>query len=48
LYAGRISFDVTDSSGQPNVDPNATTLTYTLSLDSERALTAQEYVVAYS
>jgi len=41
LYAGHISFDVTDSSGQPNVDPNATTLTYTLTLDIEGALAAQ-------
>lgn len=46
--AGRISFDVTDSSGQENVDPNATDLKYTLTLDIGGLLTSeQEFVVSY-
>lgn len=45
--AGRISFDVTDSSGQPNLDPNATNLKYTLTLDTGDVATGQEYVVTY-
>ncbi|HEX6557094.1 MAG TPA: hypothetical protein VF026_30305 [Ktedonobacteraceae bacterium] len=45
--AGRISFDVTDSSGQPNLDPNATNLKYTLTLDTGDVSTGQEYVVTY-
>lgn len=47
--AGRINLDVTDSSGQANVDPNATHLTYTLTLDIGGALSGQqEYTVTYS
>jgi len=45
--AGRIMLDVTDSSGQPNVDPNASNLTYTLTLDVGGLGTGQEYVVTY-
>jgi hypothetical protein len=45
--AGRINFDVTDSSGSPNVDPNASNLKYTLTLDVGDSLTGQEYVVTY-
>jgi hypothetical protein len=45
--AGRISLDVTDSSGAPNVDPNATNLTYTLTLDVGDVYTGKEYVVKY-
>lgn len=48
LYtAGRINVDVTDSSGAPNVDPNATNLKHTLTLDIGGALSNQEYVVTY-
>ena len=49
LYtAGRINFDVTDSSGASNVDPNASNLKYTLTLDIGGVLTSQqEYVVTY-
>ncbi len=47
--AGRINFDATDSSGQANVDPNATNLKYTLTLDTGGDLTGQqEYVVNYT
>ena len=45
--AGRISFDTTDSSGVPNVDPNATNLKYALTLDIGGDFTGQEYVVTY-
>lgn len=45
--AGRILLDVTDSSGTANVDPNASNLKYTLTLDVGDALTGQEYVVTY-
>ena len=45
--AGRILFDVTDSSGQANLDPNATNLKYTLTLDTGDNLTGQEHVVTY-
>ena len=45
--AGRILVDVTDSSGAGNVDPNATNLKHTLTLDIGGALTGQEYVVTY-
>jgi hypothetical protein len=46
--AGRINLDVTDSSGAANVDPNATNLKYTLTLDTGGVLTSQqEYVVTY-
>lgn len=45
--AGRINFDVTDASGASNVDPNATNLTYTLTLDIGGFGTGQEYVVTY-
>ncbi len=45
--AGRILFDVTDASGAGNVDPNATNLTYTLTLDIGGFSTGHEYVVTY-
>jgi hypothetical protein len=46
--AGRINFDATDSSGQENIDPNATNLKYTLTLDVGSLLSNyQEYVVNY-
>jgi hypothetical protein len=45
--AGRVLFDVTDSSGQVNLDPNATNLKYTLTLDTGDNITGQEYVVTY-
>lgn len=45
--AGRINLDVTDSSGAPNVDPNASNLKYTLTLDVGGLASQQEYVVTY-
>lgn len=46
--AGRIDFTTTDSSGNTNVDPNATDLKYTLTLDIGGILTSQqEYEVSY-
>jgi len=45
--AGRVNFDVYDSSGQYNLDPNATNLTYTLTLDVGGFSTGQEYVITY-
>ena len=45
--AGRILVDVTDSSGAENVDPNATDLKHTLTLDIGGLSTNQEYVVMY-
>jgi len=45
--AGRILFDVTDSSGAENTDPNATNLKHTLTLDIGGDLSNQEYVVTY-
>ena len=45
--AGRILFDAIDSRGASNVDPNASNLKYTLTLDIGGALTNQEYVVTY-
>jgi hypothetical protein len=45
--AGRINFDVTDSSGAENVDPNANNLKHTLTLDIGGDSTNQEYVVTY-
>jgi len=45
--AGRINFDVTDASGSENVDPNATNLTYTLTLDIGGDFSNHEYVVTY-
>ena len=46
--AGRILLDVADSSGAANIDPNATNLKYTLTLDIGGVLTSQqEYVVTY-
>lgn len=44
---GRINFDATDSSGTENIDPNATNLKHTLTLDIGGALANQEYVVTY-
>ncbi|HEX8731995.1 MAG TPA: hypothetical protein VF725_08025 [Ktedonobacterales bacterium] len=46
--AGRINLDVTDSSGQANVDPNGTNLTYTVTLDIGDAITGQEYTITYT
>ena len=46
--AGRVILDVTDSSGAVNIDPNATNLKYTLTLDIGGGLSdQQEYVVTY-
>jgi hypothetical protein len=45
--AGRINFDVTDSSGAVNLDPNASNLKHTLTLDIGGALSNKEYVVTY-
>jgi hypothetical protein len=46
--AGRIILDVTDSSGAVNIDPNATNLTYPLTLDLGGVLSSQqEYIVTY-
>ena len=46
--AGRINLDVTDSSGALNVDPNATNLKHTLTLDIGGDLSSpQEYVITY-
>jgi hypothetical protein len=45
--AGRIKFDVTDSSGAINFDPNATNLKHKLTLDIGGAYTNQEYIVTY-
>jgi hypothetical protein len=45
--AGRVNLDVTDSSGATNIDPNATNLKYTLTLDIGDVATGQEYVVTY-
>lgn len=45
--AGRIYFDVTDSSGAVNLDPNATNLKHTLTLGIGGLSTNQEYVVTY-
>ena len=45
--AGQINFDVTDSSGAINIDPNASNLKYKLTLDIGGAFTNQEYVVTY-
>ncbi len=45
--AGRINFDVTDSSGAVNLDPNASNLKHTLTLDIGGDYKNQEYVVTY-
>lgn len=45
--AGRIKLDVTDASGQANVDPNGTNLKYTLTLDVGDFATGQEYTVSW-
>jgi hypothetical protein len=45
--AGRILLDVTDASGGTNTDPNATGLTYTLTLDLGGVDNGQEYVVRW-
>lgn len=45
--AGRILLNVADSSGAANVDPNATNLKYTLTLDIGGLGTNQEYVITY-
>ena len=44
---GRIKFDVNDSSGTENIDPNATNLKYTLTLDIGGLFSNHEYVVTY-
>lgn len=46
--AGRVVLDVTDSSGQINTDPNASNLTYKLTLDVGGDLSGQGYVVTYT
>ncbi len=47
--AGRINLDTVDSSGQPNFDPNATGITYTLTLDVSGDLAGQgEYIITYT
>ncbi len=46
--AGRINTDVINSSGQANVDPNATNLKYRLTLAIGGILSSQqEYIVTY-
>ena len=45
--AGRILVDVTDSSGQVNLDPNATNPKHTLTLNIGGIDTGQEYTVTY-
>ena len=45
--AGRINFDVTDSSGAVNLDPNASNLKHTLTLDVGGDFSNHEYVVTY-
>jgi hypothetical protein len=45
--AGRIVVDVTDANGAGNVDPNATNLKYTLTLDVGGFDSNKEYVVTY-
>jgi hypothetical protein len=45
--AGRIKFDAIDSSGEENIDPNATNLKHVLTLDIGGAFANQEYVVTY-
>jgi hypothetical protein len=45
--AGRINFDVTDSSGAVNLDPNASNLNHTLTLDIGGFSSNQEYAVTY-
>lgn len=46
--AGRIMLDTATSDGSSNYDPNATGLTYTLTLDTGDATTAPDYVVTYT
>lgn len=46
--AGRILLDTTDSSGNANLDPNATGITYTVMLNTGDWLNGQEYVVNYT
>jgi hypothetical protein len=45
--AGRILVDVTDSSGAVNLDPNASNLKHTLTLDIGGIDSNQEYVITY-
>ncbi len=45
--AGRIEVDVTNSSGAENLDPNASNLKYTLTLDIGDIDTGQEYIVSW-
>jgi len=45
--AGRVLLDVTDASGQGNIDPHATNLTYTITLDVGDVVSGQEYTVTY-
>lgn len=48
LYtAGRINLDVNTSNGQGNIDPNATNLTYAVTLDIGGALNPQEEIITY-
>lgn len=46
--AGRVSLNTTDQSGSANTDPNATGLTYGLTLDTGDVATGQEYTVSYT
>src|SRR5947207_2553749 len=45
--AGMINFDVTDTNGSVNIDPNASNLKHKLTLDVGPFDTHQEYVVTY-
>lgn len=45
--AGRILFNVSDSSGNDNTDPNGTNLKHELTLDIGGFLSQKEYVVTY-
>lgn len=46
--AGRVLLDTTDSSGGMINDPNATGVTYRLTLDTGDALNSQEYVITWT
>lgn len=46
--AGRVLLDVMDASGTSNGDPNATGLTYRITLDTGDVATGQEYSVNYT
>lgn len=46
--AGRILLDTANADGSANYDPNATSLKYTLTLDTGDVPTGQEYTVSYT